>query len=166
MKYEFLNYFFRFIQKLKIQNNGFKETKGEVVICLIYVNLVIKTFWWSKHETAWTSSLLYTKPLEKCVSYALNWNYWSYIFNNKVCSVTIRRALSKRHTTKESDDPKVDPINVDPPWGSFTKTILRISFKWRCFFRIRSDFLGQVHFMRNCFFTVNPSAEQLLLQSN
>ena len=27
-------------------------------------------------------------------------------------------------------------------------------------------FLGQVHFMRNFFFTVNTSAEQLLLQSN
>ena len=166
MKYEFLNYFFRFLQKLKMQINGFKETKGEVVTCLIYVHLVIKTFRWSKHETAWTSNLLYTKPLEKCVSYTLNWNYWSYIFNNKGCSVTIQRALSRRHTTKESDDSKEDPINVDRPWGSFTKTILRISFKWRCFFPIRSDFLGQVYLMRNCFFTVNTSAEQLLLQSN
>ena len=27
-------------------------------------------------------------------------------------------------------------------------------------------FLGQVHFMRNFFFTVSTSAEQLLLQSN
>ena len=69
MKYEFLNSTFRFLQKLKIQNKtlkiGFNETKGDIITCLIYVNLVTKPFYWSKDETAWASSLLYTKPLEK-----------------------------------------------------------------------------------------------------
>ena len=69
MKYKFLNSTFRFLQKLKIQNKklkiGFNKTKGEIITCLIYVNLVTKPFYWSKYETAWTSSLLYTKPLEK-----------------------------------------------------------------------------------------------------
>ena len=61
-KIEFLNSTFRFLQKLKI---GFNETKRDIITCFIYVNLVTKPLCWSKYETAWTSSLLYTKPLEK-----------------------------------------------------------------------------------------------------
>ena len=63
------------------------------------------------------------------------------------CSTTIQSVLSKRHTAKKRiDDPKVDPINVDPQWGSFTKTILRISFKWRCYLSHTQDFSWTVTF--------------------
>ena len=83
---------------------------------------------------------IFQTPGKKCVPSALNWNDWSYIVNDKSCSATVQNVPSKKNAPKEN------PINVDPPWGSFTKTILRISFKWRCSFSCTYDFFRTATF--------------------
>ena len=70
MKYEYLNFTFLSLQILKVQNKilqslVFHETKAGTRTCLIYVNIVTKPFCWSKDETTYTSSMLYTRPLGK-----------------------------------------------------------------------------------------------------
>ena len=109
-----------------------------------------------------------TKPLEKkWVPSALNWNYWSYIFNNKSCLATSQRALPKRHTAKEKWQPKRGFSQCWAPVRIVYKDNFKIFFQMTMLFLAYVvTFLGQVHFMRNCFFTVNIPAEQLLLQSN
>ena len=104
---------------------------------------------------------------EKCVSSALNWNYWSYIHNNKSCYATIQKALSKRHMAKENWWPKREPYQCGPPVKIVYKDNFKNFFQMTMFFlAYLVTFLGQVHFMRNYFFTVNTSVEQLLLQSS
>ena len=56
---------------------------------------------------------IYQTAGEKCVPSALDWNYWSYIFNDKSCSAAIRTA-QKTYDKKRTDDPKEHFINVDP----------------------------------------------------
>ena len=56
------------------------------------------------------------------------------LFNNKSCSATIQRVLSARHMEKENWWHKKGPYQCGPRWGSFTKSILRIFFKWWCSF--------------------------------
>ena len=164
MKYKFLNSTFRFLQKLKIQNKklkiGFNKTKGEIITCLIYVNLVTKPFYWSKDETAWTSSLLYTKPLEKNAFHLLWTEITEVIFSIiKVALQQFREPFSKRHTVKEKWRPKKGPYQCWSPM----KIVYKGNFK-NFFLACVVTYLGQVHFMRNYFFTVNTTAEQLLLQ--
>ena len=55
---------------------------------------------------------------KKCVPSALDWNYWSCIFNDKRCPATVKRA-QEAYDKNSADEPKEDPINVDPPWGLF-----------------------------------------------
>ena len=93
---------------------------------------------------------IYQTAGEKCVPSALDWNYWSYIFNDKSCSATIQRA-QEAYDKKRADDSKEHPINVDPPWGLFTTND-------DVFCRIRRTFLGQLNFTRNYFFAANTCA--------
>ena len=114
---------------------------------------------------------------EKMRSICSGLNYWSYIFNDKSCSAAIHRA-QEAYDKKRADDPKEHPINVDPLWGSFTKTILRICFKWRCYLSYTKDLartakfydkllLHSKHFCRASNLTrVTSSTQQLLFQSS
>ena len=70
--------------------------------------------------------LLFQTAEKKCVPSALNWNCSSDIVDDKSCSATIQNAPFKRYTTKR----ELMTYQCGLPWGSFTKTILRISFKW------------------------------------
>ena len=55
---------------------------------------------------------IYQTTGEKCVPSAMDWNYWSYIFNDKSCSGTIQTA-QEAYDKIRADDPKEHSIIVD-----------------------------------------------------
>ena len=118
--------------------------KNDIRMTYEYIRVA---YWWHTSTYKWRTDDI--RMTYEYIRVAYGWHTSIYKWRTddiqvtygwQSCSTTIQSALSKRHMAKKRiDDPKVDPINVDPPWGSFTKTILRISFKWRCYLSHTQD---------------------------
>ena len=70
LKYQFLNFTFHFLQKLKNENNTFlnlifNETKAETKSCVLYIHLVTTPFCPSRDKTTQTSGVPYQAAGEK-----------------------------------------------------------------------------------------------------
>ena len=117
----------------------------------------------SKDETTSTSSVLYTKALGKNEFYLLWTEITGVIFS--MIKVTLQQLREpERNTTKRELMTQQSIYQCGPPLEDRLQRQFLSNGDVIC--RTVTTFLGQLHFMRNYFFTANTSAELVLFQSN
>ena len=115
----------------------------------------------------------------RCAFHLLWTELTEVIFSiRKVTLQQFREPFQRDTRQKKSDNPKENHINVDPQWGSFTKTIQEFLSNDDVLSRIRSDFfrtgafyekllLDSKHFCRVAtYFRTLISSQQLFFQKS